>query len=77
MRATFGSAVADKFDTGIWGIDEEGEIKSAYKETGVKNFWLMVGFLVSPFTFRLEGVLSNALLYSQWLDIIASYCRCG
>jgi len=29
----------------IWGVDEEGEFRSAYKESGVKNLWMMVGYL--------------------------------
>ncbi|KAL4749215.1 hypothetical protein BDW72DRAFT_214185 [Aspergillus terricola var. indicus] len=32
----------------IWGIDEEGEFRTAYRETGVPNLWLMVGYL--PYT---------------------------
>jgi cation diffusion facilitator CzcD-associated flavoprotein CzcO len=29
----------------IWGVDEEGEFRSAYKESGVENLWIMVGYL--------------------------------
>ncbi|KAG5757840.1 hypothetical protein H9Q72_014020 [Fusarium xylarioides] len=29
----------------VWGIDEEGEYINAFKETGVPNFWIMVGAL--------------------------------
>lgn len=44
VRATLGDKVAGKCGP-IWGIDEEGEFKTAYRETGVPNFWIMVGFL--------------------------------
>lgn len=44
IRATLGEKIASQVGP-IWGIDEEGEYKTAFKETGVKNLWLMVGFL--------------------------------
>ncbi|CAI7590755.1 unnamed protein product [Penicillium pancosmium] len=44
IRATLGEKIASKCGP-IWGIDEEGEFKTAYKETGVPNMWIMVGFL--------------------------------
>ncbi|GLA46276.1 hypothetical protein AnigIFM63604_009748 [Aspergillus niger] len=47
VRATLGDRIADKCGP-IWGIDEEGEFKTAYRQTGVPNLWLMVGYL--PYT---------------------------
>ncbi|GFN13533.1 hypothetical protein AtubIFM55763_011712 [Aspergillus tubingensis] len=47
IRATLGDKIADQCGP-IWGIDEEGEFKTAYRETGVPNLWLMVGYL--PYT---------------------------
>jgi cation diffusion facilitator CzcD-associated flavoprotein CzcO len=44
IRATLGEKVASQCGP-IWGIDEEGEYKTAYRETGVLNLWIMVGFL--------------------------------
>ncbi|KAJ5690895.1 hypothetical protein N7462_005287 [Penicillium macrosclerotiorum] len=44
IKATLGEEIAGKCGP-IWGIDEEGEYKTAYKETGVPNMWIMVGFL--------------------------------
>ncbi|KAM0261466.1 hypothetical protein ACHAPA_009786 [Fusarium lateritium] len=44
IRATLGEKIASQVGP-IWGIDEEGEYRTAFKETGVKNLWLMVGFL--------------------------------
>ncbi|KAM0550293.1 hypothetical protein ACHAPJ_008963 [Fusarium lateritium] len=47
IRSTLGDKIADNV-TPIWGIDDEGEFKTAYRETGVPNLWLMVGYL--PYT---------------------------
>ena len=47
VRATLGGKIADQCGP-IWGIDEEGEFKTAYRETGVPNLWIMVGYL--PYT---------------------------
>ncbi|KAI7204166.1 FAD/NAD(P)-binding domain-containing protein [Hortaea werneckii] len=47
IRKTMGDSIASKCGP-IWGIDQEGEFKTAYRETGVQNFWLMVGYL--PYT---------------------------
>ncbi|BCS24985.1 flavin-containing monooxygenase [Aspergillus puulaauensis] len=44
IRGTLGEKMASQCGP-IWGIDEEGEYKTAYKETGVPNMWIMVGFL--------------------------------
>ena len=44
VRRTLGNGVADRCKP-IWGIDKEGELNSAYRGTGVPNFWLMVGTL--------------------------------
>ncbi|EOO02416.1 putative flavin-containing monooxygenase protein [Phaeoacremonium minimum UCRPA7] len=47
VRSTLGDKMADQCGP-IWGIDEEGEFKTAYRETGVPNLWIMVGYL--PYT---------------------------
>ncbi|KAL1865141.1 hypothetical protein VTK73DRAFT_5466 [Phialemonium thermophilum] len=44
VRATLGEELASKCGP-IWGIDEEGEYKTVFRETGIPNFWIMVGFL--------------------------------
>ncbi|KAJ5622727.1 Flavoprotein [Penicillium herquei] len=44
VRQIFGGDVAGNFKP-IWGIDEEGELRCAWKETGVQNLWLMIGAL--------------------------------
>ena len=44
VRATLGDDVANRCGP-IWGVDEEGELRSAYKHSGVENLWLMVGYL--------------------------------
>lgn len=47
IRSTLGDKIADQCGP-IWGIDEEGEFKTAYRECGVPNLWIMVGYL--PYT---------------------------
>lgn len=42
IRKIVGEEVGNKI-TPIWGIDEEGELRSAWKELGVPNLWLMMG----------------------------------
>ncbi|WWC60054.1 uncharacterized protein I303_102617 [Kwoniella dejecticola CBS 10117] len=44
VRKTLGDEVADRFNP-IWGMNEEGELNSAWRDTGVPNMWLMVGTL--------------------------------
>ncbi|KAL4901552.1 hypothetical protein BDW74DRAFT_187208 [Aspergillus multicolor] len=64
VRATLGSDIADRCGP-IWGIDEEGEFRGAYRETGVKDLWIMVGYL--PYTrfhskllaMRLKGLVEG------------------
>ena len=29
--------------TPVWGIDDEGELRSCWKEIGLENMWLMMG----------------------------------
>ncbi|KAM5344357.1 hypothetical protein ACJ41O_012894 [Fusarium nematophilum] len=47
VRGTLGDKIADQCGP-IWGIDEEGEFKTAYRDTGVPNLWIFVGYL--PYT---------------------------
>ncbi|ORY26986.1 putative flavin-containing monooxygenase [Naematelia encephala] len=44
VRATLGHDIADRCKP-IWGIDEEGELNSTWKDCGVPNLWIMVGTL--------------------------------
>ncbi|KAI6867852.1 putative flavin-containing monooxygenase YUCCA3 [Hortaea werneckii] len=44
IRDTLGPRIANSVGP-VWGIDEEGEPKNAFRETGVPNLWIMVGFL--------------------------------
>ena len=30
----------------MWGLDEEGELRTAWRDTGVANFWFMMGNLM-------------------------------
>ncbi|OJJ56530.1 hypothetical protein ASPSYDRAFT_155937 [Aspergillus sydowii CBS 593.65] len=61
IRETLGEKIASQCGP-IWGIDEEGEYKTAYKETGVPNMWIMVGFLpMTRYASRLLALRLKAL----------------
>ena len=47
VRITLGQDIADACGP-IWGVDEEGEFRSCYKESGVENLWIFAGYL--PYT---------------------------
>lgn len=44
VRSIVGSEIASRCKP-IWGIDEEGELNSAWRDCGVPNLWIMVGTL--------------------------------
>ncbi|KAL5338331.1 hypothetical protein BJX70DRAFT_367293 [Aspergillus crustosus] len=61
IRATLGEKIASQCGP-VWGIDEEGEYKTAYRETGVKGLWIMVGFLpMTRYASRLLALRIKAL----------------
>ncbi|WVQ84769.1 hypothetical protein IAT38_006926 [Cryptococcus sp. DSM 104549] len=44
VRKIVGEEIASKVKP-IWGMDEEGELNSAWRDTGVKNLWITIGTL--------------------------------
>lgn len=44
IRGVFGESIASQCKP-IWGMDEEGELNSAWKLSGVRDLWVMVGAL--------------------------------
>lgn len=58
VRSTLRDKIANRCGP-IWGINEEGEFKTAYRETGVPNLWLMVGYL--PYTRYYSKLLAMRL----------------
>ncbi|KIR51727.1 flavin-containing monooxygenase [Cryptococcus gattii Ru294] len=64
IRMILGDDVAKRCNP-IWGMDEEGEIKSAYRECGVPNLWIMVGTLQhgryhsKRVALRIKGILEG------------------
>ncbi|KAJ6595193.1 hypothetical protein DFH09DRAFT_906286 [Mycena vulgaris] len=44
VRAICGDDIGDKCGQ-IWGLDEEGEIRGAWRDLGVPNLWYMIGNL--------------------------------
>ncbi|KAK2762373.1 flavin-containing monooxygenase [Colletotrichum kahawae] len=61
IRDTLGPKVANQVGQ-VWGVDEEGEYRGAFRETGVKNLWIMVGFLpMTRFQSRILALRLKAL----------------
>ena len=44
VRALFGDTIADRVGP-VWGLDDEGEVRSMWRPTGQPGFWLMGGSL--------------------------------
>ncbi|KAL1856424.1 hypothetical protein VTK73DRAFT_8281 [Phialemonium thermophilum] len=47
VRDTLGDHIARRVGP-IWGVDEEGEFRTVYRESGVPNLWIFAGYL--PYT---------------------------
>lgn len=61
IRDTLGPKIANEVGP-VWGIDEEGEYRNAFRETGVPNLWIMVGSLpMTRFQSRLLALRLKAL----------------
>ena len=64
VRRTLGSDVADRCKP-IWCIDKEDELNSAYRGTGIPNFWLMLrtfqhgGFHSKRLSLRTKAMLAG------------------
>lgn len=64
VRATLGEKIGSQCGP-IWGVDEEGEFRSCYRESGVKDLWIFAGYL--PYTrfhskrmaIRLKGLIEG------------------
>lgn len=60
-RAIFGDGVADRVKD-VWGMDEEGEIRTMWRESGHPGFWFMAGNLAQcrwfsrPLAMRIKGI---------------------
>lgn len=51
VRQIFGDDIASRCKS-IWGMDEEGELNSAWEFSGMQNLWLIVGPLQHSRTIR-------------------------
>ncbi|TDZ13636.1 putative indole-3-pyruvate monooxygenase YUCCA1 [Colletotrichum orbiculare MAFF 240422] len=61
IRDTLGPKIANQVGQ-VWGVDEEGEYRNAFRETGVPNLWIMVGFLpMTRFQSRILALRLKAL----------------
>ena len=43
-RKIFGDEIADQLKD-VWGFDEEGELRTMWRRTGLSNFWFFGGNL--------------------------------
>ncbi|KAK5688070.1 hypothetical protein LTS10_000048 [Elasticomyces elasticus] len=61
IKSTLGPRIANQVGP-VWGVDEEGEYKGVFKETGVPNLFIMVGFLpLTRFQSRILALRLKAL----------------
>ncbi len=44
IRRTLGSDISERCGP-IWGVDEDGEMRGAWRQFGVENLWVVVGTL--------------------------------
>ncbi|KAI1787664.1 hypothetical protein LXA43DRAFT_895912 [Ganoderma leucocontextum] len=55
----------------MWGLDEEGELRNAWRDTGVPNFWFIMGNLMlcrfhSKHLALRECLSLSGFLFSSW-----------
>ncbi len=62
MRKILGPEVGARLKP-IWGLDEEGEIRGAWRDIGVPHLWCMIGMLF--FFFPFEGKEESQMLKSN------------
>lgn len=48
ITSLFGESITDKIGTQVWGLDEEGEYKNAYRPTGQRGLWVAMGMFGHP-----------------------------
>ena len=61
MRRVFGDSVADAIEP-VWGFDEQGEIRGAWKRSGHPGFWVAAGpFWISRYYSRLLALQIKAV----------------
>ena len=60
----------------VWDLDEEGELRTAWRDTGVPNFWFMMGNLMWC-RFHSKHVALRKCLSLFYLSYLYPFERCG
>lgn len=70
-RKIFGDKVADKVKE-VWGLDEDGELKSVWRRSGHPGFWFAAGNLALTryysklLALQIKGVEEGLMKYDDW-----------
>lgn len=73
IRETIGGDWAEKFNP-VWGLDEEGEIRGVARESGIPNFFFLVGNLSAC---RLSSKVLALQIKVQQLGKFGDRCESG
>jgi hypothetical protein len=71
IRETIGGDWAEKFNP-VWGLDEEGEIRGVCRESGIPNFFFLVGNLSAC---RLSSKILALQIKAQQLGKFGDRCE--
>lgn len=71
IRETIGGSYAEKFNP-VWGLDEEGEIRGVARESGIPNFFFLVGNLSAC---RMSSKVLALQIKAQILGIFGERCK--
>jgi len=71
IRETIGGDWAEKFNP-VWGLDEEGEIRGVARESGIPNFFFLVGNLSAC---RLSSKILALQIKAQQLGKFGDRCE--
>jgi hypothetical protein len=71
IRETIGGNYAETFNP-VWGLDEEGEIRGVARESGIPNFFFLVGNLSAC---RMSSKVLALQIKAQRLGIFGERCE--
>ena len=59
----------------MWGLDEEGELRNVWRDTGVPNFWFMMGNLMWCRFHSKHLALRECTVSSSFVFVVCCFCR--
>lgn len=71
IRETIGGNYAETFNP-VWGLDEEGEIRGVARESGIPNFFFLVGNLSAC---RMSSKVLALQIKAQLLGVFGERCK--